>query len=165
MTPGQLATLKTYIDSQPDLSSEPNNSDGDVGISNKLNNFAASPGFFVWRTVVPVTEIMGNGFDWTLVDNLGVGKARIWEWMTMLGAINPSQANVVAGVNVAFTGGTAPFQAMRLAIFGHCQTLATRGQKLYTTGTGTTVTEAGTGPGLVVIATISPDDVHAARNP
>lgn len=165
MTPAQLGTLKTYIDSQQDLSSEPNNGDGDVAIANKLNNFGAAPSFFVWRTIVPINEIMGNGFDWTLVDNLSVGKARIWDWMTTLGAINPSQANVLAGINAAFTGGTAPFQAMRLAIFNHCQTLATRGQKLYTTGTGTTTTDSGTGPGLVVISTITPDDVHQARNP
>jgi hypothetical protein len=103
---------------------------------------------------------MGNGFDWTRVDNLTVGKARIWEFMTTLGVINPSQANVRAGILAVF--GTAGDLAMRLSIFGHCQRLATRVQKLFATGAGTTVTEQGIGPGTTVVESINYQDVLEA---
>jgi hypothetical protein len=51
-----------------------NNEDGMAGWYNEPS---AS---IVWRTSVTQDEIMLNGFDWTRVDNLGVGKARAWTW-------------------------------------------------------------------------------------
>lgn len=164
MNPQQLAALKTYIDGQGDLSGQPMNSDGHFTIANKLNTEIASPDFFVWKLSVPVNEIMGNGFDWTRVDNMTAGEARIWEFMTQLGFINPHLTNVRAGVNEAFKG-TAQDDTMRLAMYtNHLQTKATRGQKIFATGDGTTSSNTGTGPGLIVIETITATDVEQARN-
>ncbi|MGE0363062.1 MAG: hypothetical protein AB7R67_20280, partial [Vicinamibacterales bacterium] len=119
--------------------------------------------FLVWKDSVSVDEVMANGFDWTRVDNATVSKARIWEWMMRQGTINPSKANIRAGVNNAWSGGAN--DAHRLAIFQHCQVQATRGQQLFATGAGTTTTHDGVGPATTALtAPISLDDVLAARS-
>lgn len=162
MTPAQLATLKAHIDASGDLNAFPNDSDGAFGIAALLNQ-PASPAFYVWRTSVPIDEIMQNGFDWTRVDNLTVGKARIWDWMMRTALLNPSRANVRAGVLAVF--GTAGDLATRLATFTHCQRTATRIEKLFATGAGTTTTEQGVGPAVMAFeGNVSYQDVDVARN-
>ena len=163
LTPEQYAALKADINNTPALASLPNNSDGAFAIRAHYTQ-AGSPDFFVYRTSVPVaTEIMRNGFDWTRVDNLTVGKSRIWEYMTAAGVIDPSQANVRAGIIAVFV--TAADEGMRLAIFNHCQRKANRAEKLFATGGGTTVTEQGTGPATMTFeGALLLDDIIAARN-
>lgn len=146
MTPQQLLTVKTAILADPLLAAQPMNSDGDFAIADALNLIAV-PDFFVWRTSVTPASIMQNGFDWTRVDNLTVGKSRIWEYMMQTGVVNPSLPNVRAGVNAVFT--TAADQATRQAAFNHCQRIATRIEKLLATGTGTTTTDLGAGPAVM----------------
>lgn len=147
LTTTQLQALKADIAADPVFGSIPHTPDNAFAVA-VAYNAVASPAFYVWKSSVPTSEIMGNGFDWTRVDNLTVGKARIWEWMVDVGSINPSQANVRTGVLAVFT--TAGDLAMRLAIFGHCQRLASRVEKLFATGAGTSVTEQGTGPATTV---------------
>ena len=162
LTSAQLLTLKAEILADPVLAALPNNPDGDFEIAAQLNALAV-PDFFVWRTNVPLDEIMVNGFDWTRVDNLTVGKARIWEWMVALGHINPSQANVRAGVLAVFT--TASDLGNRVAVFGHCQRQATRAEKVLAVGTGTTTTDQGVGPATMGFeGNLSYVDVQNARN-
>lgn len=155
----QQQTLKAAIDADPALSSKPNNSDGNFDIA-KAFNAIASPDFTVWRTNVAISEIMSNGFDWTRVDNATVGKARIWEWMARLGSINPSKANIRAGINEAWSGTGAEQVAHRNAIFTHCKRNATRAEKLFATGTGS----VGDPATMTFEGSISGDDVEAARN-
>lgn len=162
MTPAQLTTLKNAINADQALASQPMNSDGAFAIAAALN--LNDPDFIVWRPGTPISEIMQNGFDWTIVDNLSVGKARIWDWMKDAGSLNFDQSNVRAGVNACFAGAGASFQAIRVAIFGHGSRKATRFEKIFATGTGTSATEAGTGPGtLVLVGPVSYPDVEAAR--
>lgn len=161
LTPAQLATLKTDI-AASEFSALPNNSDTAFDIAVAYNKPHAQT-FFVWRQSVNVLDIMGNGFDWTRVDNMTVGKARIWQFMTALGTINPAQANVRAGIQAAFTA-TAD-DAMRQAIYGHCQGQATRAQRLFATGAGTSTTNDGTGPATTaLLSPLTADDVFAARS-
>lgn len=115
-------------------------------------NQPASPTFFVYRTEVPVGEVMLNGFDWTRVDNLSVGKARIWEWMTTAKKVNdefvfdPSKLNIRNGINETWKG-TAADLLVRDAVYAHCQRAATVAEKLLvSTGAGTTIDGNGTGP-------------------
>lgn len=163
LTLEQLQAIRAAIDADPALSAQPEGPDGAFAIAAAFN-LPAEPTFFVWRDSVPISEIMGNGFDWTLVDNLSAGKARIWEWMTQLGAINPSQANVRAGIIAAISGTGAAFPTMRTAVFGHCQAAATRAEKLFATGSGTTSNDQGVGPGTRTFAgLVSYTDVLAAR--
>lgn len=162
LTNAQLQSLKTAIAADPVLAAKPNTPDGAFDIAAAMNA-VATPDFFVWRSSVPTNEIMQNGFDWTRVDNLTTGKARIWEWMTDVAVIAPSQANVRAGILAVF--GTAGDLAMRQAIFGHCQRLAKRAEKLFATGAGTTVTEQGTGPATMAFeGNLTYQDVLDARN-
>ena len=162
LSPAQLATLKAAIVADGALNALPNNSDGNFAIAVAFNQ-PASPAFTVWKTSVATDEIMLNGFDWARVDNLTAGKARIWEWMTALGRINPSQDNVRVGVNACFSAG--PDSANRLAVFGHSSRLATRLEKLFATGSGTASNDQGVGPGLLVVeGTVSGQDIENARN-
>lgn len=162
LTSAQKATLKAAIEADQTLNSKPNTEDGAFDIAALLNQ-TATPDFYVWRSLVSVDEIMLNGFDWTRVDNLTTGKARIWEWMTNLGSIRPSQANVRAGVNACFAAsGDA---ANRAAVYSHCQRLATRAEKLFATGTGTTSSDTGVGPATMGFeGNLSYQDVASARN-
>ncbi len=113
-------------------------------------NAAATPTYYVYRTAVPMSEIMLNGFDWARVDNLSVGKARIWDWMNQADpinrSINPSKSNIRAGINAVWTG-TAADLAVRAAVYLHCQRLATVAEKLLkATGNGTAADGSGDGP-------------------
>lgn len=101
--------------------------------------------FWAWRTAVTQEEIMQNGFDWVRVDNLSVGKARIWEWMFQnpTRSINPSKDNVRLGIEECWSG--AANNAIRAAIYVHCKKLCSRAEALFAIGTGTQVT-----PGVFV---------------
>lgn len=141
LSPEQKQTLKTwYLANANTLSDEQ---------AAALLNSTASPDFLVYRTAVPVAEVMLNGFDWTQVDNLSVGKARVWEWLTRANPANtfdPSKANIRAGINECWKG-TAAMLAVRAAVYAHCTSLATVGEKLFATGAGTAPNQDGDGPG------------------
>lgn len=104
--------------------------------------------YVIWKTKVYQDEIMQNGFDWVQVDNLTVGKGRIWEWMfnNANNAIDPSKTNVRAGIDEAWKGTTAML-AVRAQVYTHCKRFATRVEKLFATGTGTAVSPAILGTG------------------
>lgn len=163
LTLQQLSTLKTAILADPALAALPSTPDGAFEIARQFN-LAASPDFWVWKSRVTEEEIMQNGFDWVQVDNLTVGKARIWEWFfKSTGAIDPSKANVRAGIIECWSG-TAQRVAVQAVVFGHCQRRATRAEKLFATGAGTSVSN-GTGPATMSFeGNLSYQDVEQARN-
>lgn len=127
----QKNTLKAFIAADPILSQFPNNSDGNFEIAARLNQ-DATPAFTVWKTSVDIATIMSNGFRWQDVDALTAGKARIWDWMSRLGTIDPSKANIRQGVQDAFGAGSA----METAILPHFKRNATVAEKLFANGTG-----------------------------
>lgn len=142
MTNAQLAALKAYIASVPEWAALPVTMGASLMIADALN-VIASPAFIVWRTNVSQDEIMRNGMDWTRVDNLSVGKARIWEWMfnNMDRTINPAKPNIRAGIDATWVG-TAADLTVRAAVYGHCKRSATVGEKAFATGAGTTESPA-----------------------
>jgi hypothetical protein len=146
LTAEQKATLKTNILATPDLNTIYEN--GDLQALASALNTTASPDFYAWRNSVSQDEIMQNGFDWVRVDNLSVGKARIWEWLfkNATVSINPSKPNVRAGITEAWKG-TAQDVAVRHVVFQHCQRKVSRVERMFATGTGTSTTDTGTGPG------------------
>lgn len=153
LTPEQLAILKADILADPALA---NAYDEDVA---HAYNLSAEPEHIVWKSAVDPDEIMRNGMDWTQVDNLTVGKARIWDWMTRLGSFDPSKLNIRAGIDAAWVG-TAAMLAVRATIYTHCKRPATRAEKLFASGIGTTVSPATMGfEGFLTYA-----DISAARN-
>ncbi len=160
LTTAQLQEVKTDILADASLASVPNTQDGSYYIAT-LYNMASDPAFVVWRDSVHQDEIMQNGFDWVRVDNLSVGKARIWEWLfnNERKTINPSKPNIRLGIDEVWKG-TAADLAVRAAVYVHCKRSATRIEALFATGAGTTED-----PGVLsFVGPISYDDVHQARN-
>jgi len=157
MTPAQLATLKDAINANPEWAALPMTSGGALIIAEAMN-LPANPAFTVWRTSVTIDEIMRNGMDWARVDNLSVGKARIWEWLGRLGAINAAKPNVRAGIDATWVG-TAADLAVRAAVYVHCKRLATVVEKLFATGTGSNDIPAV----MRFEGNLSADDVAQAR--
>lgn len=115
----------------------------DVALTDWCNSAGT---FIVWKTSVRQDEIMQNGFDWTLVDNLTVGKDRIWTWMfsNPERSINPSKANVRAGIAECWKG-TAAMLAQQAAVLAHCKRPATQAEAVFATGAGSDAS-----PGLLV---------------
>ncbi len=137
LTPQQLITLRAACFADPASAAffvEPGNA---AGLQARLNG-DSSPEFSVWRESVTQDEIMQNGFDWVRVDNLSVGKARIWEWLfnNASRSMNPSKPNVRAGIDECWKG-TAADLAVRAAVYGHCRRAATVAEKVFATGVGT----------------------------
>jgi hypothetical protein len=130
-------TLKNYIASVPEWANLPQNSDTAFFIADELNK-ESPDSYVVWKTTVPVDEIMRNGLDWTRVDNLTIGKARIWDWMTRLNTINPSKVNIRAGIDATWVG-TAADLSVRAVVYTHCKRNASVVEKLFATGLGTTI--------------------------
>jgi hypothetical protein len=159
LTPSQLATLKAAINANSTWAAYPLTNAYAQVIADSLNA-TASPAYVVWRSKVTQDEIMLNGFDWARVDNLSVGKARVWEWLfdNQEKSINPSKANVRAGIDQTWTG-TAQDQAVRTAVYVHCKRNATTAEKLFATGSGTDAS-----PSLMAFeGNLTADDVAQAR--
>lgn len=155
LSPQQLSLLKTDINNDPALSGLPNTQDDNLFIAQQYA-LEKSPKFWVWRTNVSTEEIMNNGFVWSTVDGMTVGKARIWEWMKDIGYINPSKVNIRQGLGDAFGFGSA----MANAITPHLSRGANRAEALFATGVGTSGT-----PGTMTFeGTITYLDVQSARN-
>jgi hypothetical protein len=135
LTPAQLQTLKAAIDADPVLAAQPMDGDGNGFIADAFNALA-SPAWTVWRTLVSKAAIQSNSaFDWTRVDNLSVGKARIWDQLFYTGSVNPAQPNVRTGIDSVWVGTQADL-AVRASVYTNCKRLSTRAEKLYSTGTG-----------------------------
>jgi len=133
LTSTQRQTLKADILATPEAAQL--FTDGNLSGLADYYNAPAAPGVTVWKPQVTRTEIMQNGFDWTRVDNLSIGKARVWEWMFTEGFTNPSKVNVRAGIDQVWVG-TAADLAVRAAVYVHCKRLASRIEKLFATGAG-----------------------------
>ena len=154
----QLLILKADILADPILAAYPIGSDGSYEIA-VAYNLPASPIWIVWKTNVNPEEIMRNGMDWTRVDNLSVGKARIWDWLTKLGALDASKINIRAGIDATWVG-TAADLAVRAMVYTHCKREATRVEKLFSSGRGTDASPAT----MVFEGGLSYFDVDRARN-
>lgn len=143
LTDAQLASFKTALLAETDPTLAALRDSGSTGLVAEWYNAATDPAFVVWRTRVSQDEIMQNGFDWVQVDNLTVGKARIWEWLfdNEQNVMNPAKPNVRAGIDEAWKG-TAAMLAVRAAIYVHCKRAASRVEKLFATGAGTDASPA-----------------------
>jgi hypothetical protein len=99
LTPAQQVTLLANINATPAALAIYQN--GDLTGLAAFYNALAEPAFIVWKTFVSRDDVMLNGFDWARVDNLSIGKARIWEWLVMgpTGGFNPSKSNVRLGID------------------------------------------------------------------
>jgi hypothetical protein len=158
LTLGQLQALKANIEADAVLNAFPNNSDGAFAISSAYSQIPA-PAFVVWKTNVTEQEIMQNNFDWTRVDNLSVGKARIWEWLFKFGSINAANANIRVGIDRVWVGTQADLD-VRAVVYAHCKRSANRAEKLFATGAGSDAVPAT----MVFQGLLGIDDILQARS-
>jgi hypothetical protein len=155
LTQAQLLTLKNAILADPALAGEV--AAGATGDIANAFNLPAAPEFIVWRTSITREECSTDGFDWAQVDNLTVGQARIWDWLFADGSANPAEPGVRAGITECWKG-TAAKVLVRDFVLGKCKRTATRLERLYVTGTGTTET-----PGLLVVeGDVTPETIGLA---
>lgn len=137
----QLQTLKTNIlANSATLQGAIDQRDGATIAA--FYNFTASPSWTVWKTSVALRDVMKQpAWDWTRVDNLSVGRARIWEWIKDNGMLNASEANVRAGIDAVWVGTQADLN-VRAAVYIACKRFATRAEKLFSTGAGSDASPA-----------------------
>jgi hypothetical protein len=135
LSAAQLPVFKAALLAETDAELVTYRDQGSTTLVAEWYNRAASPACTVWKSSVTQDEIMQNGFDWVQVDNLSVGKARIWEWLfdNQSTAINPSKANVRSGIDEAWKG-TSAMLAVRTAIYVHTKRNTTKAEKLFATG-------------------------------
>lgn len=143
LTTEQLHVFRAalYAETDPDLVFRRDN--GQTGRVAEWYNEVGVNAPIVWKTSLQLEEITSNGFDWVRVDNLSVGKARIWEWMfgSEDKSINPSKPNIRAGIAEVWKG-TAADLAVQATVLNHCKRPATRIEALYLSGSGTTESPA-----------------------
>ena len=159
LTTEQLHVFRAALlaETDPDLVFRRDN--GQAGRVAEWYNQVGANAPIVWKTSLQLKEITSNGFDWVRVDNLSVGKARIWEWMfgSEDKSINPSKPNIRAGIAEVWKG-TAADLAVQATVLNHCKRPATRIEALYATGSGTTEAPAT----LVFTEQLSEPDVMRA---
>lgn len=142
LTSTQVATLKAACIADVVVCKPLHDAADDTGLAAYFNGDTIT--YIVWRTAVTKEEITQDAaFDWTRVDNLSVGKARIWTEMFDNGsrAINAANSNVRAGIAAVWTG-TAADNAVQAAVLAKCKRSATRAERILASGTGTTVAPA-----------------------
>lgn len=162
LTSAQKIALKADILANPTLSVIANNSDGNFQIAAYYNQ-PATPDYYVWRTSVSRREILQNGFDWTRLDNLSVGKARVWNDIFVDGTIDPSKNNVRSGIEAVWVG-TAQDLAVRAAVYVHCKRKASLIQKLFSTGSGLEANPSTMATNIPETFLLTLSDVEEARN-
>lgn len=138
LTTEQLHIFRAALlaETDPDLVFRRDN--GQAGRVTEWYNEVGVDAPIVWKTSLQLEEITSNGFDWVRVDNLSVGKARIWEWMfgSESKSVNPSKPNIRAGIAEVWKG-TAADLAVQATVLNHCKRPATRIEALFATGSGT----------------------------
>lgn len=136
LSPAQVAALKTTCLADTVTCKPLHDAADDVGLAAYFNTDTVT--YIVWRPSVTDREIMASAeFDWTRVDNLTNGKARIWEYLLRFGTIDPSKANVRAGIDATWVGTQADLN-VRAAVYLVCKRSATRAEKALASGSGTT---------------------------
>lgn len=99
--------------------------------------FNTATTYIVWRTSASRDVLQGEGFDWTQVDNLTAGQARIWEWIfDSAHKLNPSSAGVRNGLAECWKG-TAAKVAVYTYVISLCKRAANRAEAALASGSGT----------------------------
>lgn len=134
-------------------------------------NAAASPDFWVWKTKVTKDELTnstsvdGTTFNWTGAGFITRSQGERDAWRELFNgsnSVNPSLPQVRQAFSDIFSGGTAPAPANRTHLTTVSRRKATRGEKLFATGTGSTASPAVMGAGAEGL--ISASNVSEARN-
>jgi hypothetical protein len=156
LTPAQLTALQAAINAETDPTFVGYRNAGATGWMASWFNEAST--FVVWKTSVPVKEV-GDAIN--AAELAGLTALNLQRLQAMCGDlsggfINPANADRRSGFDDVFSG--AGGQVTRVSLATLWKRNATRGEKVFATGTGTTVA-----PGtLVYEGTISDSDVVRA---
>lgn len=157
----QLATLKTFVGTVPEWVALPNDSDTAFFIAAELNK-PSNPAFVVYKSNETVAAV-GQAVNYVAFEALTTANLEKINTFTRLNmqTFPPSKADVRSFWANVFSGALGgQGQATRDALEALWRRVATLGEKVYATGTGTTLA-----PGMLVVeGNISPADVQAARN-
>lgn len=124
-----------------------------------------SPDFWVWRKdeLTNSTSIDGTTFSWVGTGFITRSQGERDAWREMFNgtnSVNPSLAQVRTAFGDIFSGATAPAPANRTHLLTVARRKATRAEKLFATGTGSTASPAT----MAAEGAISGADVTNARN-
>lgn len=143
----------------------PNTPDGNACLAS-VYNLNAAPDFWVWRTALTeaeatqVTSVDGTTFTW--VGNgfitRSVGEQTAWARLFGIG-VNPSLASVRTAFNDILSG-TGNAASNRTHLLTVSRRKATRAEKLFSTGTGSTASPAT----MAFEGPLSASDILNARN-
>jgi hypothetical protein len=145
LTTAQKATLKTNVQGNGDTNAL--FVSGDLQGLAALYNADASPDFWVWRTSVSKAELTnetsvdGTTFNWSGTGFITrtQGERDAWrELFDQNGTVNASLPQVRQAFLDIFSGPTAPAPANRTHLATIGRRKATRLEKLFATGTGST---------------------------
>lgn len=156
LSTAQLTALKADILADPALAAQPMNDDGHFAIA-AAYNILASPVFRVWKTSVSTAEVKKN-VVWTELIGRSVGERDSFVFMLSNGTINPADVNIRQGILDIFSGAQGATTRNQLNALSKRD--ATRGEKLFATGTGSDATPAT----MNFEGNLSYQDVSAARN-
>lgn len=157
LTTAQLQTLKAHITASPDLNSQPPSGDGNFEIA-RLLNLAAAPAFIVWKTSVPRGTV-GKTFQATALAAITAGNNdKLANFAAWNETVDPSRLDQRQFFDDIFS--VAAGAATRTALLALWKRSATRGEKLFATGTGSDAVPAT----LVVEGQMDAQDVESARN-
>lgn len=167
LTSAQLVILRADILADPTFATIPQTPDGAFAIAD-VYNLTAVPDYWVWRTsvtkenCVQETSSDGTTFNWTGAGFITrtQGERDAWhELFDVSGRCNASLPNVRQAFLDIFSGGTVPAPANRTHLATIARRKATRSEKLYATGTGSTASPAT----MVFEGLISYQEVERAR--
>jgi hypothetical protein len=168
LSPNQLVALKASIDADPAFTTEMKASpDGRNAIA-AAYNLPAAPDFWAWKAYLTKNDVVSStsidGTNWTWVGNgfitRSAGEQETWNQLwNASGAINPSlpQVRQAFADILSGTGNAALNRAHMLAM---AREKATRGEKLFATGTGSSASPAV----RAVVGQVSFQDVDSALN-
>ncbi len=157
LTTPQLQTNKADIANNSDLNAFPNNADGNQAVADLYN--VVVPAWIVYKTMAKIGEI-GNAFDSTELGGLSTANNTRLQTIAMYLAagVNPSIATNRGFFDDVFSGAGGVNTRANLAVLW--KRSATRIEKLFTTGTGTSVS-----PALLVFeGKVTGNDILNARN-
>ena len=146
LTLEQLVALKADILADPVLAAYPMNSDGAFAIA-AAYNLKAVPDWWVWRTSVSQLEIVTStsvdNTTWSWPEFISRSQGERDGWREMFadgGKVSAALPNVRQGFADIFSGPSGASQRTHLLAMGRRK--ATRAEKLFSTGTGSTVSPA-----------------------
>lgn len=148
LTDAQIATFKVAITTETDPTLVSLRTAGATGAMTDWYNAPST--FIVWKTrlheqeITSLTSDEGTVWSWPAFISRSVAEQTGWQRMfNGTYTINPSLAQARTGIADIFSGGTGA--AQRTHILAMSKRPATRGEKVFATGAGTTAT-----PGTLV---------------